>query len=161
MTINRDYEVSSEGAVRHWEFTFARLEHNTPEATHPFAVLSLIPGTQVTGTVLTVDDDNDVIIGDVTHSMVYRHNVRNVRTYNMGAEATFGTILEGDPIFYDRSATMPAGTLLSTSPLDSTGAANPLFGHAVLDPDLALTQFPKGAATATTVTDVAVMQEGA
>jgi hypothetical protein len=161
MTINTNYEVSSEGAVRHWEINFAVLEHNTPEATHPFAVISRTPGTQVTGTVLTVDDTNDVIIGDVTHSMVYRHNVRNVRTYNMGAEATWGTILEGDPVYYDRSATMPAGTFLSTSPLDNTGAANPLFGFAVLDPTLALTQFPKAAAGATTATDVAVMQEGA
>lgn len=159
MTIQSDYEVSSEGAVRHWEFNYARLENNTPTATEPFAVLSRIAGTQIVGTVLVTDAGDSIIIGDVTHSMVYYHDVRNVRTYAAAVEATWGVIAEGDPIYYDRSATMPANIYLSTSPLDNTGAANPLFGHAVerWDGDTAL---PTTTATASSER-VGVMQKGA
>ncbi len=161
MTVNTNYEVSSEGAVRHWEIPFARLENNTPVVTEAAAVLSVLPGTQLTGTILTVDDDDDVAIIDFTCSMVYAHAVRNVLTYAMGAEATFGALNIGDPVYYDRSATMPANVYLSTSPLDSTGAANPLFGFIVPANEVDMALFPKGAATASTQSDVAVMQIGA
>ena len=157
MTIRHDYEVSSEGAVRHWEFTKTRLENATPVITEPFAVLSVLPGTQICGTVLTME--GLFIIGDVTHSMVYKHYVRNVLTYVEGAEATFGPINEGDPIYYDRSATMPANCYLSTSPLDAAGVANPLWGHAVLENDADV--FPKGDDQEGVTLEFAVMQEGA
>jgi len=159
MTIRNGYEVSSEGAVRHWEFAYARLENVTPTETQPFAVLSRVAGTQITGTVLTLDAANSLIVGDVTHSMVYLHGVRNVRTYNAGVENTWGVIAEGDPIYYDRSGTMPANTFLSTSPLDNAAAANPLFGHAVRQFDLD-TSLPTTTATASTEL-LAVMQVGA
>lgn len=159
MTVRSDYEVSSEGAVRHWEFTKTRLENTSPVATEPFALQAISANVdQLTGTVLTSITGDTKIVGDVTPSMVYKHYVRNVLTYAQAAEATFGAISEGDLIYYDRSATMPTGVYLSTSPLDASDAANPLFGRAVLlnEDDT----FDKGGATASTQT-VAVMQRGA
>lgn len=154
MTIRQNYEVSSEGAVRHWEIPLARLVNNlTVTATDPTSVTSRFQGTELTGTVLVVD--GTMVVVDFTHSMVYKHFVRNVRTYYGGAAATWGVIAIGDPIFYDRSASMPAGVFLSTSPLDQDGNANPLFGFRVPanDADIAATS----AATASTET-IAVMQ---
>jgi hypothetical protein len=94
-------------------------------------------------------------IVDFTHSMVYKHAVRNVRTYYDGAAAGWGVIAIGDPIFYDRSAGMPANVYLSTSPLDVAGNANPLFGFRVPanDADIAATS-AAGASTEV----IAVMQ---
>lgn len=158
MTIRNGYEVSSEGAVRHWEFNYARLENATPTETQPFAVTSLVVGTQITGTVLTLDAANSLIVGDVTHSMVYLHNVRNVRTYAGAVEATWGIIAEGDAIYYDGSAVAPADVFLSTSPLDQAGAANALFGHAVIQFG-ADTSLPTTTATASTES-LGVMQVG-
>lgn len=153
--IRNDYEVSSEGAVRHWEIPYDRLEDITPTASLPAAVLSVTDGTQLTGTVLVVDAVDEIAVIDFTHSMVYEHDVRNVLTYAAAVEATWGAINIGDPIYYDRSATMPANAKLSTSPLDNTGAANPLFGFRVPanDADVAAA----GAATASTQS-IAVFQ---
>lgn len=159
--IHNDYEVSSEGAVRHWEIPYARLEDATPTPSNPAAVLSLVPGTQLTGTILTIDAGASVAVIDFTNSMVYRQTVRNVLTYGAGVEATWGPINIGDPIYYDRSATMPAGTYLSTSPLDNLGAANPLFGYAVPMDDADMALFPKGAALVASTQTVGVMQRGA
>jgi len=159
MTVRDDYEGSSESAVRHWTFSYAALENVTPDVTEAFAVNGLLAGTQVTGTVLAIDAADSVIVGDVTHSMVYQHNVRNVRTYAAAVENTWGVISEGDPIYYDRSATMPADTDLSTSPLDNTGAANPLFGFAVLR-FFGDTNIPTTVAAAATEV-LSVMQRGA
>lgn len=154
-TIRQNYEVSSEGAVRHWEFTKTRLEDTTPVKGQPFALLSLTAGKQLCGTVLVSDTGDTKIVGDVTHSMVYWQEVRNVRTYSGAAENTWGAINEGDRIYYDRSSTMPAGVKLSTSPLDKDGGENPMFGYAVLrDDDDTL---PKGSTTASTQ-EVAVLQ---
>lgn len=158
--VKSNYEVSSEGAVRHWEVPYARLEDATPTPSNPAAVLSRVPGTQLCGTILTVDAGASIAIIDFTASMVYREDVRNVLTYAAGVEATFGNINVGDPVFYDRSPTMPAGVYLSTSPLDNAGVANPLFGFVVLDADEVAADFPKGAATASTQ-ECAVMQRGA
>jgi len=158
--VHNDYEVSSEGAVRHWEIPYARLEDVTPTPTNPAAVLSVLPGTQLTGTILTVDAGTSMAVIDFTSSMVYQFTVRNVLTYAQGAEATFGAINIGDPIYYDRSATMPVGTYLSTSPLDSAAGANPLFGWAVPASDADMALFPKGGVIASTQT-VSVSQIGA
>lgn len=158
--VNSDYEVSSEGAVRHWEIPFARLEDTTPTPTNPAKVTSTLVGHELTGTILTVDDDLDVAVIDFTCSMVYRFTVRNVLTYSAQAENTFGAINIGDAIYYDGSATMPAGTYLSTSPLDNLGTANPLFGYVVPSDEVDMALYPKGGATASTQT-CAVMQMGA
>jgi hypothetical protein len=129
--IRSDYEVSSEGAVRHWDIPYDDLEDVTPTPTLPAALTSRIDGTQLTGTILVIDADDEMAVIDFTHSMVYEHDVRNVLTYSEGAEATWGAIDIGDAIFYDRSSTMPANAKLSTSPLDEDGDANPLFGFRV------------------------------
>ena len=153
--IRNDYEVSSESAIRHWDIPYDDLEDATPTASLPAALTSIIPGTQLTGTILVVDAGDSMAVIDFTHSMVYEHDVRNVLTYSEDVEATWGVIDIGDPIFYDRSATMPAAVKLSTSPLDNLGAANPLFGFRVPanDNDTAAT------ATATAATEsIAVMQ---
>lgn len=154
-TIRNDYEVSSEGAVRHWDIPYDDLEDATPTPTFPAALTSRTDGTQLTGTILSIDAGDSMAVIDFTHSMVYEHYVRNVLTYADSAEATWGAIDIGDPVYYDRSATMPAGCFLSTSPLDNTGAANPLFGFRVPanDTDTAAA----GAATASTQS-VAIMQ---
>lgn len=157
-TINHAYEVSQEGAVRHWEVSYAKMEDATPTETQPAALIGSVKGTQLTGTVLTIDADASLAIVDFTPSMVYYHSVRNVLTYSGAAEATFDEVDEGDAIFYDRSSTMPAGVKLSKSPLDKDGNANPLFGFAVLlDED---DVYPKGTTSASTQT-CAVMQVGA
>ncbi len=158
--VNRNYEVSSEGAVRHWEIPYARLADATPTPSNPAAVTSLLAGTQLTGTILSIDARRSMAVIDFTPSMVYRQSVRNVLTYNAGAENTFGAINIGDVIYYDRSGTMPAGVYLSTSPLDSVAGANPIFGFAVAANDTDAALFAKGGAVASTQT-VAVMQVGA
>lgn len=158
--IRHNYEVSSEGAVRHWEIPYARLSDPLPIPTIPEKVLGLLPGSELTGTVLTIDPDTSVAVIDFTCSMVYLHEVRNVLTYNAGAGATWGPINIGDPVYFDDSATMPAGTYLSTSPLNNLGTANPLFGRVVPYP-VESDVFPKGAALVGSTHDCSVMQVGA
>lgn len=161
MVYNPDYEVSSEGAVRHWEVPYARLESAVPLASEAAALISRIPGTQITGTVLVADAGTSIAVVDVTCSMVYRHWVRNVITYNAGNENAWAAINIGDPVYWDDSNTMPAAVFLSTSPLSRTAAANPLFGHVVPAdiPDMA--SFPHGAGQAGSTHELAVMQIGA
>lgn len=154
-TIRQNYEVSSEGAVRHWPVTKSRLVDTTPVVGQPVMLTSLTNGKQLTGTCLSSRTGDNFCIVDFTHSMVYFQEVRNVLTYAGAAESTFGAINEGDRIYYDRSATMPAGVKLSTSPQDSAGLDNTFFGYAVLADDEDV--YPKGGATASTQ-EVAVMQ---
>lgn len=165
MVYNPDYEVSSAGAIRHWEVPYARLENATPVESEAAAILSLIPGTQTTGTVISLDAVRSVAVIDVTCSMVYRHTVRNVLTYAANIEATWGPINIGDPVYYDRSATMPATVFLSTSPFDNLGVApaniNPLFGHVVPVNVDDIVTFPHGAALIASTHELGVMQIGA
>ena len=157
--IRSDYEVSSEGAVRHWEIPYARLTDATPTPSNPAEVTSLLAGTALTGTILTIDAGDSIAVIDFTCSMVYNHEVRNVLTYGGGVEATWGPINVGDLVYYDNSATMPAGTYLSTSPLDNLGVANTLFGVVVPKSDADV--FPKGAALVASTQECGVMQKGA
>ncbi|MFA5323884.1 MAG: hypothetical protein WC373_14530 [Smithella sp.] len=159
-SIHHDYEVSSEGAVRHWEIPYARLADTTPTPTNPAKVTGLLPGQELTGTILTIDAARSIAIIDFTASMAYWFELRNVLTYGGGVEATWGAINIGDPIYYDNSATMPVGVYLSTSPLNNAGVANPIFGVAVPRDDTDMALFPKGGVVASTE-DVAVMQRGA
>ena len=158
-TMRQDYEVASEGAVRHWEIPYARLTDASPTASLPAEVTSLTTGCSLTGTILTVDADDEVAVIDFTSSMVYWHEVRNVRTYD-GAEATWGVINIGDEVYYDHSATMPAGVYLSTSPLGDAGQTNTRFGWVVPRNDTDMALFAKGDATASTE-ECAIMQLGA
>lgn len=158
-TVHGDYEVSSEGAVRHWEIPYARLCDATPTPTNAACVTGLLPGHMLTGTILTIDAGRSVAVIDFTAGAVYRHDVRNVLTYNAGNENTWGAINIGDPVYYDDSATMPAGVYLSTSPLDNNGTATDFFGWVVGSDDVDIALFPKGGAVASTQR-CAVMQCG-
>lgn len=159
-TTTQNYEVSSEsGRERHIRIPWARLEDATPTLHDPAAVLSLLPGTQLTGTIITVQPAPDsMVIINIADGATYWHNVRTVLTYNLGGEATWGAINIGDPIYYDRSATMPANTALSTSPLDVAGVANPIFGYVGLGRGETVASYPKGGAAASTQ-ECAVVQQ--
>lgn len=159
-TIMKDYQVSSEGAVRHWEVPYVRLENTSPVETNPAAVLSLVPGDQLTGTVLTIDATDSIAVIDFTCSMVYQKLIRNVLTYADAAEATWGPINLGDKVYYDRSF-LVAGVALSTSPLDNGGVANPEFGRVVLNQDECAADFEVGAAQIASTHTLAIMQFGA
>jgi len=157
MPVGNDYQISSEGAVRHWEVPYARLTDATPAVGDPAEMTALVAGTEVGGTILAIDANVSRAVVDFTSSMVYKHYVRNVRTYGGGVEATWGVIDVGNRVYYDNSATMPAGVYLSTSPLDNTGAANSLFGTVVYSGTVTL---PTTTATASTE-ECPIMQRGA
>lgn len=161
--VQNDYQVSSEGAVRHWEIPYARLADITPTPSHPARVTSLLDGTNLTGTILTIDAGESIAVIDFTCSMVYKQSVRNVLTWNAGvAELTWGAINIGDIVYYDAEALQTAlGFPLSTSPLSSnTGVANVRFGWVVPWSDADAANYPKGGVTASTQT-CAIMQIGA
>jgi len=171
-TVHPDYEVASEGAIRHWEIPYADFYDVTPTPTNAASATGLVVGINLTGTVLTIDAANAMAELDVTCGQVYRHDVRNVLTYvggGGGVEATWGVINIGDPVYYDPSTTMVAlGIYLSTSPLrnDAGATANTRFGWVVAAPsttgdDTDAASFPLGGAGAGTTHRVAVMQRGA
>jgi hypothetical protein len=171
-TVHPDYEVSSEGAIRHWEFPYADHFDVTPTPTNAMELTGRTVGIDLNGTILTIDAINSIAVDDVTTGMVYVHDVRNVLTYvggAGGAEATWGPINIGDPVYYDPSTTMVAlGIYLSTSPLtNNAGAtANTRFGWVVPMPlssgfDTDTARFPLGAALVASTQRVAVMQRGA
>jgi hypothetical protein len=162
-TTTYNYEVSSEsGRERHIKVPYARMEDATPTLHDPAALLSVIPGTQEVGTLIEVFPApvSEAVI-NVARGAVYWHNVRNVLTYNVGGggiEATWGALNVGDPVFYDRSAVMPATTKLSKSPLDNTGAINPLFGYVVLGRQENALSYPKGAGGVASTQEAAIIQ---
>jgi hypothetical protein len=173
--VHPDYEVKSEQAVCHWTFPVARLHDITPTPTNPACVTGVLPGAELNGTILTINAalpaNATFALIDFTPGMVYMHDVRNVLTYNggnPGAEATWGPINIGDPVYYDASSTMVAlGIYLSTSPLDNiaAGVANSVFGWVVPAPlagafDTDTARFPLGAALVASTQRVAVMQKG-
>ena len=129
--VHPDYEVKSEFALCHWEIPIARLHDITPTATNPACVTGVLAGAELSGTVLSVSVASGLIAAmaeiDFTPGMVYLHDVRNVLTYAAGpagAEATWGPINIGDPVYYDPSTTMVAlGIYLSTSPSDNGAGA--------------------------------------
>jgi hypothetical protein len=165
-TVHEDYEVSSEGGVRHWTVPYGELFDVTPTPTNAACLTGRLPGSDVSGTILTIDAVRLEAIVDVTCGAVYRHDVRNVLTY-AGAEATWGVINIGDPVFYDSTPGLAAvGIYLSTSPLATNGSANTRFGWVVPLPsgtgfDTDAASFPLGGAGSGTTHRVAVMQRGA
>ncbi len=158
MAIRNQYQVSTSGAERIWTVRQARLQNSAPTQTQPAALLGT-NGKQLCGTVIEVDNTDDVAVIDFTPGRIYAHNVRNVTAYAAGAESTFAQLNEGMVVYYDRSSTMPADYFLSLSPNDKDGNANPIFGYIVagFEGDT----FPKGAATASSVADVPIIQVGA
>ena len=161
--INHDYEVSSEGCVRHWEVPYARLEDVTPTPTNPAAVTSQTLGTQVCGTILSVDATNSVAVIDFTPGMVYRFDVRTVSGYvgAGGAENAWTAINIGNVVYYDESNTMPAGVYLSQAPNSNVINANPVFGYIVMLPEETAASYPKAAGATGNTWECGVMQRGA
>jgi hypothetical protein len=158
-----DYEQSSEsGRERHVLIPYSRQTDTTPTLHDPAQVTGAVVGSCLTGTVVTIDDTDDVAVLNVAKGAVYRHNVRNVITYSGGnAEATYRAINIGDPVYYDSAGTMPAYTKLSTSPLDinvNGTTLNTLFGWVVMMQEETSASFPKGTTTASTHV-CAVMQK--
>lgn len=165
-TVHPDYEVSSEGAVRHWAIPYARLDDTTPTPTNAAKVTSQVATTEMTGTILAVDATTSMAVIDFTHSMVYMHDVRTVTTYNANAESAWADLAIGNTVYYDSSATMPAGVYLSQAAQDADGATNnAIFGHIVaakgtgFDTDSG--DYPKAAGNAGNTWRCAIMQEGA
>jgi hypothetical protein len=173
-TVHEDYEVSSEGCVRHWEIPYARLHDQTPTPTNAARVTGRVAATQLSGTILTVDVVRSFAIIDFTCSAVYKHDVRTVTTYAggaTGAENGWQTLNIGDPVYYDDSSTMPAGVYLSTAPannnpLGTGNSNNNLFGWIVPAPsttgfDTDAAEYPKAAGNAGNTWRCAIMQRGA
>ena len=165
-TIQNDYEEASEGAVRHWEIPYDRMEDQAPVITQPAAVTSQTAGTQVCGTILTLDPTGAVAtsmaVVDFTCGMVYRQPVRNVVTYVPAAEATWRGMEIGDFVYYDGGATAIAlDVKLTLAGTDSGVVANPLFGYIVPWDDTDAASFPKGDNTEGSTHDCAIMQIGA
>lgn len=160
-----DYQLSSfSGRELMLCAPYARLKDVTPTLGDPFAVTALVAGMEVCGTVVTVNATTSEIQGVVTEGLQFRHNVRNVLTYD-GAnnEATWGPINFGDPVYYDVTADAnTAGVCkLSTSPLQGDGAtANPRFGTIVFDQEEDADDFPKGDDQAGLSDVYGVMQTG-
>jgi hypothetical protein len=180
-TVHSDYEVKSESAICHWEIPYPRLTDQTPTPTNPARVTGLLAGAQLQGTILTISPGataaTSFAVIDFTPTMVYMHDVRTVLTYAGGAdgaEATWGALNIGDPVYYDNSTTMLAlGIYLSTAPANDTPGgvgptANTLFGWIVPAPtttvgawDTDAATFPLAAGVAGNTHRVAVMQRGA
>jgi len=147
--IRHDYEHSS-GPVLPVQVPYARLTDATPTPSNPARAIG-IAGLELTGTVLSTDAGSSIAVLNVAPGFVGFWEVRNVRTYAAAIEDTWAAINIGDAVYYDASATMPAGVYLSTSPLDNTGAANTLFGRvALVGGDALIAAYPKGGAAAST-----------
>ena len=153
------YEQSSEaGRERMLPVPYARLSDATPTLHDPCEVTSAVPGTAINGVSVALHAGTSTAIINVAKGTVTRQFVRNCITYNMGAENAWRAINIGDPVWYDDGATMVAlGLQLSTSPLDSAGVANSLFGFVVMLQDETAASFPKGGAGAGSTQTCAVM----
>jgi len=157
--ILENYEHSS-GPVFTIAVPYARMTDATPTASNPCQITSVLPGTQLTGTIMSTDATDSIAIVNVAPCFIGNWEVRNVLTYAQAAESTFGAINYGDPVYYDHSATMPAGVYLSTAPAAADAAANTLFGYIATVTSEAAALYPKGGATASTQ-DCQVCQVGA
>ena len=157
--ILENYEHSS-GPVFTICVPYARLTDATPTEGNPCELTSLLPGTQLTGTIMTIDAADSVAIVNVAPCFIGNWAVRNVLTYAQSAESTFGAINVGDLVYYDHSASMPAGVYLSTAPTGTDTVANTRFGVIATITSEAAALYPKGGVTASTQ-NCQVMQIGA
>jgi len=163
-SITQSYEMSSESnRERLVLIPWARLKDVTPTLGDPAAVTCVTAGQELTGTVLSAGvARNPYVSLNVADGAIYRHNVRNVLTYDaQAAEATWGAINVGDTVYYDETQDALTGIKLSTSPLHGpSGApiASPVFGKIVMLQDQTASDFPT---VATALSDqYGVMQSG-
>lgn len=157
------YEQSSEsGRERHIIIPWARQLDATPALHDPVAVTSLTVGTEICGTIVTLGTAADpVSVINFAEGAKYRQWVRNVLTWGGGpAEATWGPINIGDPVYYDAESDAANGVKLSTSPLTSAAANNPRFGTVVMLQEEDADDFPKGDDQAGSNQECCVLQCG-
>jgi len=159
--VNNNYEHSS-GPIHTIAVPYARLTDATPTPSNPCELTNLLVGTALCGTIISIDAGDSIAIVNVAPGFIINTEVRNVLTYNAGvAELTWGPINVGDLVYYDASATMPAGVYLSTSPLNfAAGAAQTIFGVIACITSEAAALYPLGGVTASTQ-NCQVMQRGA
>jgi len=142
------YEVSSEsGRERMVLLPWTRLSDATPTLGDPACGTSLLPGTNLVGTVVNAGVVADpYVVMNIAACARYWHNVRNVLTYaGGGAEATWTPINIGDPVYYDAGQDALNGIKLSMAPLAAGGVvANPLFGFIGMRDDETAASFPRG-----------------
>lgn len=150
-TLTNSFEMSSESSrERMVLIPWTRLTDATPTKGDPAQVTGRIAGEQLTGTVYnagTIADPYAVL--NVAEGRMERHNVRNVLSYTAGpvAEAVWGPINIGDPVYYDAEQDVLNGIKLSTSPLQSDGATpNARFGTIIMLQNETSASFYKGAA---------------
>jgi hypothetical protein len=156
-----DYEQSSEsGRERHLDVPYTGLTDATPTLGDPAQVTGLPAGSQVTGTIVTVDATDAIAIINTADGAVYRHNVRSVTAYNPGvAENAWRVLNIGDEVWYDHSASMPAGCYLSLAPTGTDTVANTPFGHIVMMQDETVLSYPKGTGLTPGDTHVCAVQQ--
>ena len=152
----QDYEVMLFAGGVNITVPYSRLVDTTPFAGNPAALQSRINGTQLTGVIIADDPARQRVTLHVPGAAVIKATVRNVTTYAGSVESAWAAMNIGDPVFYDRSATMPAATSLSTAAQDNAAVANPIAGFVVELVGDGTDTFPKGTATASTQT-VAVL----
>ena len=89
------YQQSSEGGrERHIRVPWSRQLDTTPVLHDPVAITSVIVGSEVTGTIITVGTVADpVSIVNVAEGAKYVRLVRNVRTSGAVANPRFGTVV--------------------------------------------------------------------
>lgn len=145
-----EYQQSSEsGRERMVKIPWSRLADATPSIHDPAQVTGLTAGEQMTGTVVNAGTatTNEYVILNVAEGRREYHNVRNVLTYSADpvAEATWGPINIGDPVYYDAEQDALNGVKLSTAPQQSDGAtANARFGVVIMHQDEDEDDFAKG-----------------
>lgn len=151
------YEHSS-GPVFTIAVPYASLTDATPTPGNPCQITGVLVGSFLCGVIMEIDVGDSIAIVNIAPCFTGNWQVRNVLTYAPPAEATWGAIAYGADVYYDSSATMPAGVYLSTSPLDNTGAANTRFGHIGAITSEAAALYPLGGATASTQNCQTVMR---
>jgi len=161
-----EYEQSSEdGRERHVLIPWSRLIDTTPTKGQAACVNGVHATHRITGTVVnagTVTVDPYVIL-NIAEGRRERKSVRNVLTYSAGpvAEATWGLMNIGDPVYYDGEQDTLNGVKLSTARVQSDAATiNPFFGWVTMTQDEDEDDFPKAAADAGSTTDVALICAG-
>jgi len=88
------------------------------------------------GVVVTVNDDAELAQLQILTGHVTMQYVMNVLTYAQGNPATWAATWDvGQPVYVDDSADGTPGCVLSLSPLNSAGSANPLAGFLFPDQD--------------------------
>ena len=161
-----EFEQSSEdGRERIVLIPWSRLIDATPTKGQAACVNGLHATLRCCGTVwnageVTVDE---YALLNIAEGRRERHPVRGVLTYTAGpvAEATWGVLNIGDPVYYDAEQDTLNGVKLSTARTQSDGVTiNPFWGWVTMTQDEDEDDFEKGSAIAGVTSDVALICAG-